>query len=31
VKVVVPDLEAGPSVPGYIEGKRAKRAREMVQ
>lgn len=31
VKVIVPDLEAGPFVPGYIEGKRAKRAREMVQ
>jgi len=30
VKVVVPDLEAAPFVPGYVEGKRARRAREMV-
>jgi YcaO-like protein with predicted kinase domain len=28
VKVVVPDLEAAPFVPGYVEGPRARRARE---
>lgn len=28
VKVIVPDLEAAPFVPGYVEGARARRARE---
>jgi ribosomal protein S12 methylthiotransferase accessory factor len=28
VKVVVPELEAAPFVPGYVEGPRALRARE---
>jgi ribosomal protein S12 methylthiotransferase accessory factor len=30
VKVVVPEFEAAPFVPGYLEGRRARHARESV-